>query len=258
MNTDKKILQYSREITVAVSHLDFCRCLKPSAVMGYFQDVATEHADILGIGYDDLLKKGLAWVMIRMSFVIRKSPKIGEILTISTFPEKPKNSDVNRGYYVRDKSGKIIISASSKWCVLDVSTQKVQRLAPIFEKFGDDEYTLLEPLENANPKIEKLSENAIVEPFLFTVQVTDLDHNGHMNNTRYGDVILNALGVETLRKHAILRIDINFMAQLFIGDKYEVFKERTNDIVLIEARKSESGAIIFKARVELCTHEPQN
>jgi acyl-ACP thioesterase len=99
--------------------------------------------------------------------------------------------------------------------------------------------------------VEKLSEAAVAESFAFTVQVTDLDYNSHMNNARYGDVILNALGMETLRESSIARLDVNFVSQLFIGDRYEVYKEQKGGIVLFEARKPESGAVVFRARAEL-------
>ena len=248
---DEKYLQHKREITVAVNDTDFNRMLKPSAVMGYFQDIASEHADMLGIGYDDLLSQGLSWVMIRMSFEIFKNPRIGDILTISTFPEKPKSSDVNRGYYISGGDGDIIAAGSSKWCVIDMNTYKIQRCTPLFEKFGEDVYMPSQPLENANCKVEKLSGAKDAKPLTFTVQVTDLDQNRHMNNARYGDAILNACGMETLKSNHISRVDINFMSQLFIGDEYEVFKEIKDGYILFEAKKSGSDTVIFRAKAQM-------
>jgi acyl-ACP thioesterase len=247
-----KYLQHDRDVIVAVSDTDFNARIKPSAIMGYFQDIATEHADMLGIGYSDLRSQDLGWVMIRMSFKIMQSPKVGETITIKTFPEKPKAADVNRGYCIENKAGETIVTASSKWCVVDVNTHKIRRCAPLFTEFNDSDYIPTSPLDDANPKIEKLSDygEVIGEPLKYTVQVTDLDYNVHMNNARYGDVILNICTVNMLRENTISRVDINFMSQLFIGDCFDVYKVQKDNITFIEAKKCDSEAVVFRGRIE--------
>jgi len=252
MNTiDKKYLQLTRQVTVAIGDTDFNRQLKPSAIMGYCQDIATEHAELLGFGYNDLLEKNLTWVMIRMSFKVIRSPNFGETLTITTLPERPKNLDVNRGYYIYDADGALVIAASSKWCVIDNDTHKISRLAPVTDFLADSDYVPFEPLDNANLKLPTLSDSDINnEPAVFSVQVTDLDQNIHMNNARYGDVVLNTCGIDILKEHHISRFDINFVSQLFIGDKYEVHKVQKDKTTLIESRKLDSDIVVFRAVVE--------
>jgi acyl-ACP thioesterase len=248
---DRKYLQLTREVTVAVGDTDFNRQLKPSSIMGYCQDIATEHADILGFGYKDLTDKNLVWVLIRMSCKILRSPKIGEALTITTLPEKPKTLDVNRGYYIYDADGVLVIVASSKWCVINEKTHKISRLAPVFEKFPEYEFTPFEPFDGANTKLPPLSDADMGEaPAVFSVQVTDLDQNLHMNNARYGDVILNACGIDTLKENRISRFDFNFMSQLFFDDKYEVHKVKKENTTFVEARKLDSDIVVFRALVE--------
>ena len=246
----ERILNHKQEIVVAVGDTDFNGQVKPSAVMGYCQDIAAEHATMLGLGYKDLIAEGLAWVMIRMSLKIFKSPKIGESLVIKTFPEKPKKLDVNRGYYIYNTAGELVISASSKWCVIDTRTHKIGRLDQLFAKYTDSDYIPNEPFDDANRKIGALPDSGAVIPAPFIVQVTDLDQNFHMNNARYGDMVLNACGVQTLKENRIARVDLNFMSQLFIGDKYEIYKARTGNITFIEARKSGANDVIFRARAE--------
>ena len=245
-------LQHRQEITIAVNDADFNGQIKPGAIMGYFQDIATEHAALLGLGMSDMLARKLGWVMIRMSFKVLKSPDIGEVLTIQTFPEKPKAVDVNRGYYIYNQAGEMVICGSSKWCALDMETQKLQRCAALFERFDAADYIPHEPFEDANGKIEALADcGAPIEgPYLFTVQVTDLDLNFHMNNARYGDVLLNVCGVEMLKTSVLARVDLNFMSQLFIGDRYEVYKAQKENVTWIEAKKTDTDVIVFRVRAE--------
>ncbi|MCL1904102.1 MAG: thioesterase [Oscillospiraceae bacterium] len=251
----KKYLQYEREVTVAVSDTDFTGRIKPSAIMGYCQDVATEHADILKIGYDDMRARGLGWVMIRMSFKVYQSPKVCDVLTVRTFPEKPKSADVNRGYYILNKNGDIIIAASSKWCVLNLERQRIQRCTPIFEQFSDNEFIPKAPFEDANYKIDDIIKYGTpsCETLVQAVQITDLDYNGHMNNARYGDAILNICDPDFLREYIPSRIDINFMSQLFLKDSLEVYSttpRQNADITYVEAKKVNCDEVVFRGRVE--------
>ncbi|MCL2436915.1 MAG: thioesterase [Clostridiales bacterium] len=248
-NTEEKYLHYKQEVVVAVGDADFNGHIKPSAIMGYCQDIATTHAGILGFGHKDLLARNLVWVMIRMSFKVIKSPKIGETLIIKTFCEKPNKLDVNRGYYINNMAGETVIFASSKWCVLDMNTHKISLLTPLFEKYVDADFIPYQPLDDANPKIQALSALDLTIEDTFRVQVTDLDQNFHMNNARYGDIILNACGVQALKENRISRIDLNFISQLFIGDEYEVYKAQKDNMTFVEAKKSDSDTIIFRARV---------
>jgi acyl-ACP thioesterase len=190
--------------------------------------------------------------MIRMSFKILKSPKIGETLIIQTFPEKPKTLDVNRGYYIYNTNGETVITASSKWCVLDAGSHKITRLAPLFKKYADSDYISNEPLDDANRKIQALSDfsSEIASSAVFTVQVTDLDRNFHMNNARYGDMILNACGTDMLKENNLARVDLNFISQLFIGEQYEVYKVQKGNITFVEARKFGSDTVICRSLAE--------
>ena len=249
--SEKKYLVHEQDIIVAVGDTDFNGNLKPSAIMGYCQDIATVHAHMLGFGQYDLLARNLVWVMIRMSFKVHKLPKMGDHLTIKTFPEKPKTLDVNRGYYIYNADGETIISASSKWCVLDMDTHKISRLAPLFEKYTEPDYIPHEPFADANCKLHALTGlDTAVKSQPFTVQVTDLDQNHHMNNARYGDIILNACGVDMVKEHTISRIDLNFISELFIGDTYEVYKIQNDNVTFIEAHKTGADSIVFRATVE--------
>jgi acyl-ACP thioesterase len=241
-------LQLTRQVTVTVGDTDFTRHLKPSAIMGYCQDIATEHAEMLGFGYNDLAQKNLAWVMIRMSFKVFKSPQLGDVLTITTLPENPKTLDVNRGYYIYNANGDLIISASSKWCTIDINTHKISRLTSVFENYTEADFVPFEPFENANPKIQTFADyNEKSLCSTFQVQITDLDQNLHMNNARYGDIILNACEMDQLKENEISHVDLNFMSQLFINDKYEVYKTQKENTTFIEVRNPNSNVVIFRA-----------
>lgn len=245
-------LEHNQQITVRVNDVDFNERIKPGAVMSFFQDIAVEHAEKLGLGFKDMQKKNLLWVMVRMSFKVHKSVKIGEKLNIKTFFDKPRQIDTVRGYYIYNSSGEVVIAGASNWCVLDVNTHRPQRLSQLFDKFSNSDYTPCEPFENVNCKVEALADlDAEIEgPFVFSVNINDLDQNMHMNNSRYGDAAFNVCGMEQLEANAVSRFDINFAAELFNGDRYEVYKVQRENITFIEAKKTETNAVVFRGRIE--------
>jgi len=244
-------LQFSQNTTVTVNDCDFMSRLKPSSVMAYFQDIATEHANHLAIGYDDMTNQNLVWVMSRMCFRIFRHPKIGEELTVKTYPEQPQTADVARGYYIFDKAGNKVISGSSRWCVLAKDTRRIQRCAPMFEGRNYN-YIPFKPFEDANKKVEPFRIEGLKPVLELTVQPTDLDRNVHFNNTRYGDIILNVCGYDYIKNHSIQRLDVNFLAEAFVGDKLVAFAKRVDGGVAVEVLKQtqDKKEPVFRAVAE--------
>ena len=48
---------YKERVKVRYSEMDFGLALKPSAVLNFFQDMASENAENLGFGYSYIIKK---------------------------------------------------------------------------------------------------------------------------------------------------------------------------------------------------------
>ncbi len=58
-----EFLSHSYKIVTAVDEFDFAERIKPSAILEYFQDLATVHADEIGIGYHKMKEGNLCWVL---------------------------------------------------------------------------------------------------------------------------------------------------------------------------------------------------
>ena len=44
--------------------------IRASSLMFHFQEIAAEHADQLGIGYDELIKDNMIWVSLIVFFIL--------------------------------------------------------------------------------------------------------------------------------------------------------------------------------------------
>ena len=99
--------------------------IKPSAVFDEFQNAASLHADKLGVGFDDLIKKKAVWMLIRCRYDVISYPSFEQPLNITTYPLKPKGIEFDREYEITDKSGNKLIKGSSMWCICNLETRKL-------------------------------------------------------------------------------------------------------------------------------------
>ena len=48
--------------------------ISPYAVLKVFNTASTNHAELIGVGFEDMLKKNLLWVSMRIKFQILQMP----------------------------------------------------------------------------------------------------------------------------------------------------------------------------------------
>ena len=61
---------WEKEYNLRASDFDKYNHIKPSAVLDLFQDAAGQHAIILGVGFEDMLKRSFLWVLTKIKFKV--------------------------------------------------------------------------------------------------------------------------------------------------------------------------------------------
>ena len=64
---------WEKEYTLRASDFDRYLRIKPSSVLELFQDAAGQHAEEIGVGYEEMAKRSYAWVLtkVKLKFVYR-------------------------------------------------------------------------------------------------------------------------------------------------------------------------------------------
>ncbi|MDR2400727.1 MAG: hypothetical protein LBD73_03635, partial [Deferribacteraceae bacterium] len=162
-----------------------------SSLCTFLEETANHHAVALGYSVRDMLKNGITWVLLRFEVRITGDlPAEGETVTVKTWP-----LGVNRLFFRRDfqvtANGKPFACAVSEWTVFDINSRKAisipqkmtEELTPPQTEKAIDELNWKLPVFQDAP-----------ETASFTVRKTDIDRNGHVNNVRYIEWILEKAG----------------------------------------------------------------
>ena len=219
--------------------------IAPYAVLDYFQDVAGEHADYIGVGFNDMVSKGYFWVLVRTRFDVVSSLKEYSNIIVKTWPKKRGKIDFDREYEILDENGNLMIKGISKWCVIDMNTR---RLTPC----RDLNYTCgIYDKENYPEPFKKIEDFSIdgYNVYEGKVDYIDIDHNGHVNNIAYARFISNAVKFEKNEKIKVFEID--YIKELKKDDEFIMFYEKMNNIIKVKGFNKLNNELSFASVIEL-------
>ncbi|MBR3828233.1 MAG: hypothetical protein IKJ40_02890, partial [Bacteroidales bacterium] len=77
-----------------------------------FQDVAGDHSDSLGVGFNGLKPQNKAWVLTNVYYSALRLPAAGERLTLKTWPKPDNGLIAPRDYQLIDSEGNICAASS--------------------------------------------------------------------------------------------------------------------------------------------------
>ena len=207
------IMRYKTKITLYNSCFDMNDKISAKAVLNIFQDVASIHAEEIGVGYESMLNRNLYWVLSRIKFDILKQPQINQTVIVETWPHEKGRVDFDRDMKISSEDGEVLIIATSKWCVIDTKTRMLKRT--------DDVEYIGEVFEAVNyeDKFGKIiiPQKEMQQIYIHKVKFCDLDHNKHMNNTNYANLVLNVVNNKN-----ISHFEINFINECRQGEEIKV------------------------------------
>lgn len=183
-------------------------------------EVATHHANDIGVGYDDLIAHGQAWVLSRLAVEMQDYPRINEHYSVTTWVEHTNRYFSERNFMIADGEGRALGYARSVWVAIDIERRAVADISR-FECLGDARVDRPCPIAG----VTRL--HAIQHPTrrsLYTFRYSDLDFNRHVNSVRYVEELLNCWDLDFHDTHKPQRLEISFL--------HEVHCSQTADLLL--------------------------
>lgn len=230
---------FKKQYNLRSSDFDRFLEIKPSAILDLFQTVAGLHAEKLGVGFNAMLERGFLWVILKVKYEVIRMPGMYENVTVATWPLEPKRLDFIRNYQIFDESGKVIIKGTSQWAVIDKDTRKLARVTDVYkniDRFCQDEVF--------DEKLIRVPDFNETEPqYIIASGFSDFDSNGHVNNIRYADYVINAMKPQ--KPLNIKTFQLDFHKEL-TGEETAIFIE-DNDIILAKGMQNDN--LMFSCKI---------
>ena len=213
---------YKKEYYIGSNDVDQFLELKLSSFFKLMQDIATEHAEILDIGKANTLDKGLYWVITRVEVDIIRMPKYLQTIVLKTYPGDDLKFIFPRYFILEDLKGNVLMRASSTWMVLNKNNHH-----PCLNPFNGKSLPP-EHYEGELPLPRKCitSDTSLVETR--KVRYSDVDLNGHLNNTKYIDYIIDIHDSDFYKKNSITHFLINYDKELMDNNIFNLYSNNAN------------------------------
>lgn len=216
--------EYRRKIRLLAEHSDYNRKLRLKSLMSFFQEISIAHTEQLGNGRAKTLDKGFLWIIIAEKFKIFRLPEYDETIEIVSYPGTTMHFFMPRYFDIYDEKGNLIIKASSMWALIDQNERSFvdPEENNIIFNGGEKGDELPLPFKIPVPNLTKSSKGK--------VNFSDVDLNGHLNNTSYINKALDLIDNKYLISHNLQEAYINFRKEIKIDEEYTVnFDKIDND-----------------------------
>lgn len=200
---------FSAPFTVNFHDTDLAARMRPSATLMYMQETANLHLNAYGPTMDELRTGGRAFLLSRIRLVIHRAlPAYTPIEAQTWINNQDHGFSFNR-YHRIMAGGEVTAEAVTVWALVNLADRRPLRASEFSYHF------------TARPRL--ISTCRAVSGFPVSqrrsgerrVVYSDCDYNGHINNTRYPDLLCDFLPTGETRWAADLVI--NFLSEAAAG-----------------------------------------
>ena len=202
---------YERGFLLRSKDVDLFRRLRLSRLFELLQEAAITHTEELGMGREKTLDRGLLWVVTMQCAEIARMPEYDERIVLRSWPGETMHVFFPRHYRVSSPQGETLIRANALWMLVDQETRRMvfpDRWGIVIP--GEEREEEL-PLPSAPARLPITDERSFPVPFSY------VDLNGHMNNTRYFDLMEDCIPAAAAGRR-LRRIRTEYTGEARLGD----------------------------------------
>jgi medium-chain acyl-[acyl-carrier-protein] hydrolase len=195
--------------------------MRPNEIMNRLADLARRHAGETGFGYDDMLSRGLFWVVHEFIIAIDEMPMLDDDLILRTRPFFRKGLRADRQFEITRGGGRLV-RAHTRWLLIDRESRRPQPLQRHFDAIGEPFFP---PEELDGPKEMEPGDVRAVR----RVGYSDVDMHRHTNNSGYVAWCLDLLPIDLWREFRVSRLHILFHKESFADQEISIHVSRSED-----------------------------
>ena len=203
---------------------DFLGNIQPGSILRYAQQIATAQCTALGIDDSVYARTHTAYLLARLAFHVARLPRVDERLTLVTQPEAMHHAVNKRLTCIYDEQGEECVFVDSRWVLIDTDKRTILRNHP--EEFSNHPWAGKLP-RSLPMRIKKLTDAETVATLRADYSLCDM--NGHLNNTRYADIIFNLLPLEVIRTQTVEDFLIYYHKEIPLGQSFRVCRAQMEE-----------------------------
>ena len=233
---------YTQKFTLHHIHTDRFGRATPAALLYFVQEAAGNHCQKLAVDAQALAPRHLFWAVTRNRVQITRLPRLGETITVETWPMPTTKVAYPRSVVAYDEQGLELFRSISLWVLMDSRSRGM--ILPGASGITVDgtltgtELTAPRAIASRPMNLQKTE----------TVGFTLLDQNGHMNNTRYLDWVMDLLPSAFHETHPVAEFTVCYLNEAKEGDEITLSHELDEGAVLtVDASCGESR--VFSAQI---------
>lgn len=222
-------------------------------------DIATAHANSLGIGNPSMIEMKAGWVLSRLTIEMFEYPVVNDEYCIATWIESFNRHFSERDFCISSKDGKIYGYARSIWMVINTVDHTNAGLGHISLP--------AEMILGEHAPIERQQKHGLIMPMDYEGELTngmsvashpvfdyrfkycDLDSYRHVNTVRYVNMLLNRFTLEEFDETFVKRLELSFMHEARYGMETQLLRNDETPMNSSFLLKEKNGQPLFYARI---------
>lgn len=236
---------FEKEFVLTPDYCDARAGLSPLGAFTIFQAIATQHAELIGVGGAAMAKRGEFWLTVHSRVDFAAGAKLMQTLTAKTWPEPCDETSIRcfRSYSLRC-GDTLVARGRTQWAILGPEKKVVPFGQSGFPQ--DFPFTGEEGITDAPVRFR---DDFTPDDFVrsYTVRPTDIDFGRHMNNVAYIRVLLDCFSADQIASGKIASIEAHYSAPCLEGETLSVYQKQDGGTVRIAIKKSDGKPAVMAA-----------
>lgn len=235
------IMKWTGEYQVNANDVDVNNVLSVSNMLRYMQDAANLSMEEDGPSYIELFRSGYSFILSRIRLSLYAPIYSHEHISVETWACESRGAQFNRCYRAL-RNGVVVAEAVSVWALCGVDDHKPHRISEFDLGYRMDE--MLELDQPARFKIPDTVPLRLVGER--TVEYADIDLNGHMNNTKYPDILCGYTG--DMRGQRVVSMALSFVNEAPLHETLKIYSASGDGVSYVRTVR-ENGQINAEAEI---------
>ena len=229
-------------LQVTAGQTDRTGRMKLSALAWNITALAFTHLESFGFNRDEMIRNGKLWMVIwnQMEFV--RIPREGETILLRVWAGKAQSIMLSRRFAIYTEAGEPVGTASGLLAVIDAKTRMISSDIEEFRKIP------VIKIPNEPRRVSMFMEfpEEYAEEFSCRVQPSQIDPNGHMNNSFYFDWVTEGIPEAYTDSHEPESVWVEYRKELLEGQTAVISRVLQDDVLYASGRIGEENSFSIK------------